>query len=108
MFKDFRDVLYIMNRNFSLTLTVPVSNVLRLQCHERKPRLHDGTVTVEVDRLVEIPPGGEPPDDRIEKDSVSTSNTTITRKGLNTCLHLNCTCTMPYLNLSWPTMYVWT
>ena len=61
--------------------------------------LHDGTVTVEVDRLLEIPPSSEPPVDRIEKDSVSTSNTTITRKGLNTCLHLNCACTIPCLNV---------
>ena len=34
-------------------------------CHERKPRLHDGTVTVDTDkyRLVKILPSGrEPPD----------------------------------------------
>jgi len=34
-------------------------------CHERKPRLHDGTVTEDTDkyRLVGIPPSGrEPPD----------------------------------------------
>ena len=34
-------------------------------CHERKPRLHDGTVTEDMDkyRLVKIPPSGrEPPD----------------------------------------------
>ena len=33
-------------------------------CHERKPRLHDGTVTEDADkyRLVKIPPSGcEPP-----------------------------------------------
>jgi len=31
-----------------------------------KPCLHDGTVTVEQDRLVEIPPSIKPLDDRIE------------------------------------------
>jgi len=52
----------------------PDSDVLRVYilyvmdtfstCHERKPRLHDGTVTEDTDkyRLVRIPPSGrEPP-----------------------------------------------
>ena len=46
-----------------------VSNGLRidvLQCHERKQHHHDGTVMVEVDSLVKIPPCGEPPDDRTQ------------------------------------------
>ena len=55
----------------------------------RKLRLHDGTVTVEVHKLVEIPPGSEPQVNRINKDSVSTSNTAITRNELNTHLHIN-------------------
>ena len=61
---------YIMNRKLQ-----PDSDVLRIHilyvmdtfstCHERKPRLHDGTVTEDTDkyRLVRIPPSGrEPPD----------------------------------------------
>ena len=53
----------------------PDSDVLRIHilyimdtfstCHDRKPRLHDGTVTEDTDkyRLVGIPPSGrEPPD----------------------------------------------
>jgi len=60
---------YIMNRKLQ-----PDSDVLRIHilyvmdtfstCHERKPRLHDGTVTEDADkyRLVKIPPSGcEPP-----------------------------------------------
>ena len=60
----------IMNRKLQ-----PDSDVLRIYilyvmdtlstCHERKPRLHDGTVTEDTDkyRLVRIPPSGhEPPD----------------------------------------------
>ena len=35
------------------------------------------------DRLVEILPSREPPDDKIEKGSLSTSDKTITRKELN-------------------------
>ena len=66
---------YFMNgKNQPHSQLVPVCNVLRihaLQCHERKLHLHDGTVRVELGRLVEIPPSGEPPDDRIEKYSVS-------------------------------------
>ena len=62
--------VYIMNRK-----PQPDSDVLRIHilyitdtfstCHERKPRLHDGTVTEDTEkyRLVRIPPsGGEPPD----------------------------------------------
>ena len=64
---------YIMNRKLQ-----PDSDVLRIlfytiimdtfsTCHERKPRLHDGTVTEDTDkyRLVRIPPsasGREQPD----------------------------------------------
>ena len=57
--------IYILNRKLQ-----PDSNVLRIR-HERKPRLgrkprlQDGTVTVDTDkyRLVGIPPSGrEPPD----------------------------------------------
>ena len=61
---------YIMNRKLQ-----PDSDVLRIHilyvvdrfstCHERKPRLHDGTVTEDTDkyRLVKIPPSScEPPD----------------------------------------------
>ena len=53
---------YILNRKLQ-----PDSNVLRIHIptSERKPRLQDGTVTVDMDkyRLVEIPPSGcEPPD----------------------------------------------
>ena len=62
---------YIMNRE-----PQPDSDVLRIHilyvmdtfstCHERKPRLHDGTVTEDTDkyvRLVGIPPSDrEPPD----------------------------------------------
>jgi len=62
--------LNFLRKETSASLTVPLSNVLRihaLQCHERKLCLHDGTVMVELDRLVEIPPSNEPPDDRIEK-----------------------------------------
>ena len=60
---------YIMNRKLQ-----PDSDVLRIHilyvmntfstCHERKPHLHDGTVTEDTDkdRLVRIPPSGhEPP-----------------------------------------------
>ena len=60
---------YIMNRKLQ-----PDSDVLRIHIlyvmdtfstyHERKPRLPDGTVTVDTDkyRLVRIPPSGrEPP-----------------------------------------------
>jgi len=60
-------------------MTAAACNVLRIQCHEWKPCLYDGTVTVEVNSLVEIPPSSEPPNQRIEKDSVSASNKTITR-----------------------------
>ena len=58
-------------QKISASLTVPVSMVLRihiLHCSyvtKRKPCLHDGTVTTDLDkknRLVEIPPSGEPPD----------------------------------------------
>ena len=60
---------YIMNRKLQ-----PDSDVLRIHilyvmdtfstCHEKKPCLHDGTVTEDMDkyRLVRIPPSGrEPP-----------------------------------------------
>ena len=49
------NILYVMD-TFSID---------RFTCHERKPRLHDGTVTEDMDkyRLVRIPPSGrEPPD----------------------------------------------
>ena len=61
---------YIMNRKLQ-----PDSDVLRIRilyvmdtfaiCHERKPCLHNGTVTEDTDkyRLIRIPPSGrEPPD----------------------------------------------
>ena len=54
---------YIMNKKLQ-----PDSNVSRihvLHVMKRKPRLHDGTVTVDADknRLVEVPPSGcKPPD----------------------------------------------
>jgi len=56
---------YIMNRKLQ-----PDSDVLRIHilyvtdtfstCHEKKPHLHDGTVTEDMDkyRLVKIPPSG--------------------------------------------------
>ena len=50
---------------------------------KKKPHLHDGTVMVDMDRngFIEIPPSVyEPPDvglTRNEKDSTSTSNSTI-------------------------------
>ena len=47
-------ILYVMD-------TFPID---RFTCHEGKPRLHDGTVTEDMDkyRLVRIPPSGrEPP-----------------------------------------------
>ena len=66
---------YIMNRKLQ-----PDSDVLRIHilyimdtfstCHERKPHLHDGTVTEDTDkyRLVRIPPSGrEPPDVRLTR-----------------------------------------
>ena len=71
-----------------------------LPCHERKPRFHVGTVMVELGRLIETPLSDEPPDDRIERDSVSTSNTTITKKRTQHTFALDCTC----LNL-WPFVY---
>ena len=43
-------------------------------------------------RVVEIPPSGEPPDDRIEKDSLSTLKAMTTTKELNVHLHVNCAC----------------
>lgn len=55
----------------SATLTDPVSNALRKHAIKSKPRLHDGTVMVDLDKnkLVEIPPnGGESPDDSLRKD----------------------------------------
>ena len=72
---------YIINRKLQ-----PDSDVLRIHIlyvmdtffyvmHERKPRLHNGTVTEDTDkyRLVKIPPNGrEPPDvglNRIRKAS---------------------------------------
>jgi len=55
----------------------------------KKLHLHDGTVTVEVHKLVEILPGSEPQVNRIDQDSVSTSNTAVTRNELNTHLHIN-------------------
>ena len=60
---------YLMNRKLQ-----PDSDVLRIHIlyvmdtflrHERKPRLHNGTVTEDTDKymLVRIPPSGrEPPD----------------------------------------------
>jgi len=39
---------------------------------EEKLHLHDGTVTVELDRLVEIPRTSEPPDVRIENIYIHT------------------------------------
>jgi len=61
---------YIMNRKLQ-----PDSDALRIHilyvidtfstCHERKPRLHEGTVTEDTDkyRLVRISPSGlQPPD----------------------------------------------
>ena len=60
----------------------------------RKPRLHDGTV-IQIsgkNRLVEIPPrSGEPPEGRIDTDSVSTSNASTSSKEYM-CLHVNCAC----------------
>ena len=60
---------YIMTENFSLTIDVLRINILYVMdifstCHERKPRLHDGTVTEDTDkyRLVRIPPSGREPD----------------------------------------------
>ena len=53
----------------SALLTVPVSNVLRIDVlhrHEKKLHHHDGIVMVEVDSLVKIPPCGEPPHDRTQ------------------------------------------
>ena len=51
---------------------------------KEKLHLHDGTVTVELDRLVEIPRTTEPPEVRIEK-----------------VLHLqvNCTCVIASLDM---------
>ena len=54
-------------------------------CHERKPRLHDGTVTEDTDkyRLVRIPSSGrEPPVVRFDKDLGSTLNAAIIGKEL--------------------------
>ena len=66
--------LYVLHisqiENFSLTHNSSLQCVLRihaLQCHERKLCLHDVTVTVELDKLLETPPSGEPLDDRIEE-----------------------------------------
>ena len=45
-------------------------HVLHVHILKRKPRLHEGTVTVDTDknRLVEIPPSGrEPPDIRLSR-----------------------------------------
>ena len=55
---DWTQWAYILKRKLQ-----PDSNVLRIHTHERKPRLQDGTVTVDTDkyRLVGIPPS-EPPD----------------------------------------------
>ena len=38
--------------------------------------------------------GTEPPDDRVDKASVSTSNVTTTSTEQNMHLHVNCTCVM--------------
>ena len=81
---------YILNRKLQ-----PDNNVLRIHIQHvmkgshaskeatprRKPRLQDGTVTVDTDkyRLVGIPPSSREPRTRcrIDKDSLSTSNATM-------------------------------
>ena len=92
--------LHVHKQKTSASLTVPwpVCNVLRYK-FMKGSYTSMIAVTVELVRLVEILSSGEPSDNRIEKDSVSTSNTTITRKELNTCLHVNCACAMLCLNL---------
>jgi len=66
---------------------------------ERNHVSYEGTVTVELSKLVATPLSNEPQDGRIEKYSVSISNAIITRKELNLRFHVNCACTMPSLNL---------
>ena len=61
--------------NVSASLTVPVSNVLRIHVlyssnvTKRKPHLPDAIVVIDLDknRLVEITPSSEPPDDGLTK-----------------------------------------
>ena len=55
---------------------------------KRKPRPHDGIVTIDLEknRLVEIPLiGSEPPDDGLTADSVNISNAAITSEKITTC-----------------------
>ena len=88
---------YIVNRKLQ-----PDSDVLRIHimdtystCHERKPRLHDGTVTEDTDkyRLVRIPRSGrEPPDvglTRIRK--APRTHPSLVNSG-KMCLHVNYAC----------------
>ena len=78
---------YIMNRKvLSYSQLRSVASVMRihfLHVIKRKPHLHDGTVMTKPDKnkLVDIPPrSSEPPDGRMDIDSVSTSNATTSSK----------------------------
>ena len=83
---------YIMNRKvLSYSQLRSVASVMRihfLHVIKRKPHLHDGTVMTKPDKnkLVDIPPrSSEPPDGRMDIDSVSTSNATTSSKKNATC-----------------------
>ena len=67
-------------------------------CEQRKPRLHDGIVTIDLgkNRLAEIPcSGSDAPDDgftRIQLISKCPNATITSKKESNVRLHVNCAC----------------
>ena len=62
---------------------------------KRKPRLHDGIVTIDLgkNRLVEIPrSGSEAPDDGFTRIQLITKRPKCCKKECNVRLHVNCAC----------------
>ena len=62
---------------------------------KRKPRLHDGIVTIDLgkNRLVEIPrSGSEAPDDGFTRIQLITKRPKCCKKECNVRLHVSCAC----------------